>query len=51
MIPSDDGPNWKLVLALLEIAQEMEKSDKADIRWLLSSSDTIYEAINVLTKS
>ena len=40
----------KLALALLEIAQEMDKGDKADVRWLLDCSATLYAAASAVTE-
>ena len=40
--------NLKLAIALLEIAREMDKGDKADVSWLLFCSDTLYDAATAL---
>jgi len=50
MTKNTTDANWKLALALLEIAQEMDKGDKADVRWLLDCSATLYAAANAVTE-
>jgi len=48
MTKNTTDANWTLALALLEIAQEMDKGDKADVRWLLDCSATLYAAANAV---
>jgi hypothetical protein len=48
MTKNTTDANRKIALALLEIAQEMDKGDKADVRWLLDCSATLYAAANAV---